>query len=115
MSLIKIGTTNLTDIVAYEVTHKDIIKEVNNTLGDTFIYVLNQKATIKIGFGDLSQSKMNILKGALNSVVVTVTYIDIDGSTKTGSFKRSDRINPIRSFLDSEATWGESSITLTEI
>lgn len=113
--LIKIGNTDLSDIVSYEVTHKDITKEVKNTLGDTFIYVLGEKVTIKIGLGDLTQSKMAVLNNALNNVTVNITYTDIDGSTKTGTFKRSDRSNPIRSFIDSKATWAESEIILTEL
>ena len=113
--LIKIGNTDLTDVVAYEVTHKDITKEVKNSLGDTFVYVLGEKVTIKIGLGALDQARMSALITALSSITVTVEFVDIDGTTKTKTMKRSDRVNPIRSFLDSEAYWNESTITLTEL
>ena len=52
---------------------------------------------------------------ALGSVTVNVTFVDNNGTIKTKTMKRSDRVNPIRSFLDSEAYWDESSITLTEL
>ncbi len=113
--LIKIGTTDLTDIVTYEVTHKDITKEVKNSLGDTFIYILGEKVTLKIGVGALNQTKMNALMTALGNITVTVEFIDTDGTAKIKTMKRSDRVNPIRSFLDSEAYWDESTITLTEL
>lgn len=113
--LIKIGTLDLTDIVAYEVTHKDIIKEVTNSLGDTFIYVLGEKISIKIGLGALEQSKMSALMNALSSITVSVTFVDNDGTTKTKIMKRPDRVTPIRSFLGTKAYWDESSITLTEL
>lgn len=113
--LIKIGNLDLTDIVAYEVTHKDITKEVTNSLGDTFVYVLGEKVSIKIGLGALDQSKMSALMTALGSITVSVTFIDHDGIAKTKIMKRSDRVTPIRSFLDTEAYWDESSITLTEL
>lgn len=112
--LIKIGNLDLTDIVAYEVTHKDITKEVTNSLGDTFIYVLGEKVSIKIGLGALGQAKMSALMTALGSITVSVTFVDNDGTTKTKTMKRSDRTTPIRSFLG-EAYWDESSITLTEL
>ncbi len=115
MSLIKIGSLDLTDIVSYEVTHKDITKEVKNSLGDTFIYVLGEKVTLKIGLGALDQSKMSALMTALGGITVIVEFVDTDGTTKTKTMKRPDRVAPIRSFLSNEAYWDESSITLTEL
>lgn len=115
MALISIGNVDLTDVVAYEVTHKDITKEVTNAQGDIFIYVLGEKITLKIGLGALSQAKLTKLMNALNSVTVSVTFIDLDGTAKTKTFKRSDRVNPIRSYLSDTPYWGASSITLTEL
>lgn len=115
MALIKVGSVNLTDIVAYEVTHKDVTKEVKNSMGDTFIYVLGEKITLKIHFGALSQAKMTELLSALDAVVVSVTFVDSDNTTKTKQMKRSDRVTPIRSYLNNEPYWNENTITLTEI
>lgn len=113
--LIRMGSLDLTDIVAYEVTHKDITKEVKNSLGDTFVYVLGEKISLKIGIGALDQFKMSELMTALGSVTVTVQFVDADGTIKTKTMKRSDRVNPIRSFFEGEAYWNESTITLTEL
>ena len=113
--LIKIGSLDLTDIVAYEVTHKDITKEVKNSLGDTFVYVLGEKITLKIGLGALNQSKMGDLMTALGSITVAVQFVDSDGTIKTKTVKRSDRVTPIRSFLGSEAHWNESKLTFKEL
>ena len=115
MALIKIGNVDLTDIVSYEVTHTDNTKEVKNSMGDTFIYVLGEKVTLKIKIGALEQAKMNDLINAINTIIVNVTFIDTDNIAKTKTMKRSDRVMSMRSYLNNTPYWDENMITLTEI
>lgn len=114
--LLKIGTTDLTDIVEYRVLNKDVTKEVKSTSGYRTIYVLRENvSTILVKFGALSQDKMNILLGAISNISFDVTFVDNDGVIKTKKMSRSDRDNPLRSFIDEEAFWDESDLTLTEL
>lgn len=111
--LIRIGNTDITDLVGYKVTHRDVTKEVKNTLGHRFIYALGTEYIIELKMGALTQDKMNVLLGALSSITFNVTFIDIDGTEQTKEFSRSDRAISLLTKLNAECWWGEQTITLT--
>ena len=95
-------------------SHKDKVKEVENSAGDTSIYIIKEgKPTITIGMGAITQSKMSALLSAIDSPVITVSYMDNDGAVKTGNFKRGDINNALKSYINSNPFWDETEITLT--
>lgn len=56
---------------------------------------------------------MTALLSALDSPVITVSYMDNDGVEKTGNFKRGDLNNALKSYINNNPFWDETEITLT--
>ena len=113
--LVKVGSLDLTQITGYKVKHIDKTRDVESAAGFTTVYVISEKVEIEINLGALTQNALTSIMSAMSNVTFTIQFLDVDGTVKQGTFKRSDRENGIKSYINSTPWWDESTITLTSL
>lgn len=115
MALITINGVTPANPKAYAVTTRKITKEVQNSKQDTFIDLVNRKASIDIAWGCLPQEQQSEIEAAIYPVSFQVTYTDQKGDLKTGTFKSNDPKYNMLVYIDGSPVWADLAITLTEL
>ena len=86
MEYLKIGTTDLSGLIAaMTVSYNVLLSEDSgrNARGDNTVDIVNRKAKVTCTTRPLNQTEMGTLLTAVDSYVVSVTYLD----SKSGALK----------------------------
>lgn len=113
--LIQINGVSVPNPKSYSITRKNITRECQNSLGDTFIDIINTKRSIDLAWGALTQNTQASIVDAVSEVVFPVIYTDENGVVRTGTFKSSDPKFNMLVYLEGKSFWADLSITLTEL
>lgn len=87
-----------------------------NANGFAIIEEIAKKRKVDITWSYLTSSELNTIQGLLYGVSAffTLAYVDLDGTTQTGTFFAGDIFAPVKDYKDSVARFKDVSVTLEE-
>jgi hypothetical protein len=114
--MITISGTTIKTPSDYSVGIMDIDKAERNTNGNMIIENIAKKRKLELTWKYLSKAELNTIQGLVKgaSRFVTVTYIDLDGESASGTFYSGDLVPTAMSYRSGTIRWKDVKLSLIE-
>jgi hypothetical protein len=115
--MITIGGTSVKTPSDYSVGIFDIDKAERNANGNAILENITKKRKLELTWKYLSKAELNTIQGLVKgaSRTFTVTYIDLDGESASGTFYSGDLVPSAMDYLNSVIRWKNVRLSLIEI